>query len=861
MKADQNDRNDVIEKEILEELREIVDKLNEKLAAETAARLQAQAKIREIYASKSWQVTAPVRKSIIAVRKLLKRVRGELVPIAEPVQDRPLAEAPRVVQPSEYEVRTRGQAEHFRKYAKSPSKQRAQQIANLLAMHKDRKGVVLCPCGYDLALKQRPDHIMSEFAKAGYVCIMLEFDGRFPTLKRTAKNVFVSNMSEDFLAYFQHRPVITYLHTPGFRFVRDLCTKATVIYDVLDDLAIFGEGCRAVLADHAVLLKRADICLFSAPQLMEANSAQTNRSLLLENGVYGADFRDGTRGQAGVSHKQAEMLATRSVIGYHGVISDLLDFDVMDQLVDDDRYALLLVGPITAFELANLPEVQRRMERLLRHRNAVHLGPKPYGELKHYLAWVDVGIVPFIVSAKTDPVSPLKLFEYLAAGKPVVGTPTRTIQAYRDELIVAAPEEFADAIHSGRWKTAYTLRSADLAARHEWSALTAPLISFLNERQSDPQPLPRAQLRRVDIVNINFYDWDGKTVYKGGAERYVYDLAAMLKSMGCEVRLIQNANKPFERNFQGIPVIGVPAWKGLDWERISTAYAAFCKDSDLVIASPTELACGLGKAKRVISINHGIHWDTVTNVLHNHDIAMHAHVFRGLQSSNLSVCVDTNFINWVRSFDWRLASGLTYIPNYVDSHQFKPRQKDFSAPMVRVLLPRRLNLERGLYLTLHAFDTLFEKRDDIHLTLCGQASDFDATAVHAFLERHAGRVDWIEYDMKDMHQAYIDSHITLVPSMFSEGTSLSCIEALATNNAVIATHIGGLPNIITDDYNGRLIQTDAWELASTIEELVDDRQKMALLARNGLLTAQAFSKTNWELRWKRVLQNMLDAED
>ena len=37
---------------------------------------------------------------------------------------------------------------------------------------------------------------------------------------------------------------------------------------------------------------------------------------------------------------------------------------------------------------------------------------------------------------------------------------------------------------------------------------------------------------RVDIININFYDWDGKTVYKGGAERYVYDLACLLKRLG-----------------------------------------------------------------------------------------------------------------------------------------------------------------------------------------------------------------------------------------------------------------------------------------------------------------------------------------
>ncbi|WP_144637058.1 glycosyltransferase [Bordetella genomosp. 13] len=861
--TEENGSNEA-ERNELEALKAQIDELETKLANETADRIRAQEKINQIYASKSWQITAPLRKTIIALRHMkqgTRTVRAKM-PMASARMDGPTAPA-QLEAVSEYEARTRAQAVHFRNYAKSPSKQKAQQIANLLALHKDRKGVVLCVCGYDLALKQRPDHIMSELAKAGYLCIMVEFGGHYPTIRKTARNIFVSNMIEDFLAYFSDRPVIAYVHAPGFKYVMDLCKKATVIYDVLDDLKIFAEISNALVEDHAALLRKADVCLFSAQQLLEVNKSKTRHALLLENGVQKADFIGGDRQLAGVTTEQAAILETRTVVGYHGVVSDLLDFDVLEQLVQDEAHALLMVGPVAAFDNANLPEVERRVERLKKKSNFVHLGAKPYGELKHYLAWVDVGIVPFIVSEKTDPVSPLKLFEYLAAGKPVVGTPTRTIRAYGNELIVAEPRDFAAAILSGRWKTAFTQASADLATRHEWPALNAPLISFLDKtcaREAAPAAA-RAGLRRVDIVNINFYDWDGKIVYKGGAERYVYDLAVMLKEMGCEVRLIQNANAPFERDFHGIPVVGLPASAGLDWEKLSSAYADFCKDADLVIASPTELSTSLAKVKRVISINHGIHWDTVYNVLQNHNTGAHTHVFRGLQNSNHCVCVDTNFINWVRSYDWRLATGLTYIPNYVDTDQFKPTPKDFSAPVVRVLLPRRLYDARGLYLTINAFDSLFERRSDIHLTLCGQASYPDTEKVQAFVDRHPGRVDWIEYDMQDMHKAYVDSHIALVPSMFSEGTSLSGIEALATNNAVIATNIGGLPNIITDGYNGRLIQTDAWELADAIEDLVQNRQKMAMLAANGLHTAEAFSKKNWEARWKRVLESMLAAED
>ena len=56
--------------------------------------------------------------------------------------------------------------------------------------------------------------------------------------------------------------------------------------------------------------------------------------------------------------------------------------------------------------------------------------------------------------------------------------------------------------------------------------------------------LPRkVEAGRVDLINHNFYDWDGKVLYKGGAERYVYDLAVLLRSLGYSPRILQGAKK------------------------------------------------------------------------------------------------------------------------------------------------------------------------------------------------------------------------------------------------------------------------------------------------------------------------------
>lgn len=763
----------------------------------------------------------------------------------------------------EYKFHSRAQADYVRTGMKQPSRQSRSEILRLFSMHPNRKGVVLCPVAYDLELKQRPDHIMAAFAKDGYLCVQLEVNNKTPYLRRAGEGCYVSNMTVEFFSMLHDKPVVLYLHWPGFVHYAEIASKALVVYDVLDDLTVFASPSETMRSDHRILLERADITLFSARKLLEKNKANTSHGVLYENGVYMSDFTGGVRELCPLPEGSKIDSAEVTVVGYHGVISELIDFDLIDQLAAMPNVVLLFVGPVAAFVSENLDEVKRRMARLEAQPDRfIHLGPKKYADLKHYLAWIDVGIVPFVVSEKTDAVSPLKLFEYLAAGKPVIGTPTRTMLNYEGPIVVAAGEQFVQAIASGAWKSAYTDASAELAASHEWRQLHTPLREFVAANAVARKPLDVTTRSRpkVDIVNINFYDWHGEVVFKGGAERYVYDLAVLLAEMGCDVRILQNSYEPFERTFKGIKVLGIAATPELDFVKISQAYADFCKDSDVLIASPAELACRLPQNKKVLSINHGIHWDSKCNRVERYDRSRYDLILDAVKNSDGCVCVDTNFINWMRTYDWPLANSLSYVPNYVDLQQFKPNTKDFQNEPLCFLYPRRLYEPRGLYLTIDAFDALFARHDNIRLVFCGQAIGADVDATEAFIARHPGRVAWIEHDMDDMHLAYVESHIVLVPTTESEGTSLSCIEALATNNAVISTNVGGLPNLIVDGYNGLLIRPSMWDLVQAAERLIGDRQLVEKLAANAQLTAEGFSKDAWKRRWNQVINTVVFAD-
>ncbi len=363
--------------------------------------------------------------------------------------------------------------------------------------------------------------------------------------------------------------------------------------------------------------------------------------------------------------------------------------------------------------------------------------------------------------------------------------------------------------------------------------------------------------RRVDILNFNFFDWSGERVFTGGAERYVYDLALLCRRLGLRARFIQNGNVAFERTFNGIDVLGVPAAKSMDFPAMSRAFAELTRDAALIIASPLELACRLDLSPPVIGINHGIHWDSPSNRRSTFSLARFSSIFEALDVVTRCVCVDTNFGNWLQSIDGRTVPLLEYIPNYVDTQHFHPEKKRFDLKRLNVLFPRRLCEERGFRDVLEAFDSLLPRHREIALHLCGSGLPVDEQLAREFLARHPGRVHWSELAMEEMPKAYVESHVVLVPSTYSEGASLACIEAMACNNAVIASTVGGLPNLIIDGYNGLLIRPGVRSLTVAVEHLLADRALLATLARNALGVSASLSRVQWETRWSEVLSTCL----
>ncbi len=361
--------------------------------------------------------------------------------------------------------------------------------------------------------------------------------------------------------------------------------------------------------------------------------------------------------------------------------------------------------------------------------------------------------------------------------------------------------------------------------------------------------IPSSQ--RVFILTYTFFDFDGKTIYAGGAERYVLELARLLRERGYVPEVVQCGNGYWVRYYDDLRVTGVDV--GGDATRLPDVFHGMPHQAALVIYSPFSLAVSAPPGEAELGISHGVFWDCAD--FQANRPAMEA-LHTALARLGTVVSVDTNTINWARASTAAYAEKFIYLPNFVDTEAFRPVQRERGDEMV-ILYPRRLYRPRGYWLVADALPEILTRYPRAVFHFVGQADSNEEAHVRELMVRYPGRVRWDTLPPEEMPRAYQEADITLIPTLHSEGTSLSCLEALASGNAVIATDVGGLTDLILSDYNGLLIEPTSEALFTAITRLLDDPDLRCELGRRGRESAQAFSLERWRARWRAVFDEYL----
>ena len=246
---------------------------------------------------------------------------------------------------------------------------------------------------------------------------------------------------------------------------------APVVYDCSDDVRLFRWCTPAYVRVEEELLRGAAAVVFSSATLEARYGGRCRQSAVVRNACDAAHFARA----AGPGALPADLAAVPEPrVGFHGLIGAWLDL------------------PLVAAAAAALPEVSwvflGRVEitptLLPRLPNLHFLGARPYAALPDYVRGMSVMVLPFARGALTEAVDPVKLYEYLAAGRPVVATPLPALAepaaAGLIRLTAGAPD-WAEAV-----RAALGERAPELAARRQayaraqsWSARAAQYAEVL----------------------------------------------------------------------------------------------------------------------------------------------------------------------------------------------------------------------------------------------------------------------------------------------------------------------------------------------------------------------------------------------
>jgi len=386
--------------------------------------------------------------------------------------------------------------------------------------------------------------------------------------------------------------------------------------------------------------------------------------------------------------------------------------------------------------------------------------------------------------------------------------------------------------------------------------------------------LPYANLDltgKVAVMAATFLDFSGEYFYNGGAERYLLDLADICAELNRELVVFQYGDYPWMRHFKNIEVVSLSrqAIRAEGWilkcarDFNLVFYEQVQGRAALNIYSPFYEAWPLAAMPNT-GISHGVSWDNPYNDYENavEYWVMNQRYIEGAKACEELVSVDTNTANWFQTIDFNLGQKIKLISNYVDLSAFTPGEGYLeNRDKIVILYPRQLYSARGLYLVLEVMDDILEAYSEVEFHFVGRGGEADINLVIERQEKWADRVKFYPLAMEDMPRAYQAADISLIPSVHSEGTSLSCLEAMACGNAVIATRIGGLPDLIINNYNGYLIDPHPQELKQAIINLLNDREQLNLFKKRNPEVAQAFSRDLWRKRWLSLLKNKIEVQE
>ena len=214
------------------------------------------------------------------------------------------------------------------------------------------------------------------------------------------------------------------------------------IYHCVDEIkAQPGMPIEVLEREERTLIKQADIIFVTALQLKESRLKWNNNIHYFSNVADFEHFNTAISNDHAVPEDLKDIKSP--ILGFIGAVSSYkVNLDLISYLASSrPQYSIVIIGEVGEGDPST------KIDVLKEHENIHLLGPKSYEVLPQYLNFFDVALLPNNLNEYTDNMFPMKFFEYLAAGRPIVSVDLSSIQEFKSLVKIGKnPSEFVTAV-------------------------------------------------------------------------------------------------------------------------------------------------------------------------------------------------------------------------------------------------------------------------------------------------------------------------------------------------------------------------------------------------------------------------------
>jgi O-antigen biosynthesis protein len=300
-----------------------------------------------------------------------------------------------------------------------------------------------------------------------------------PSIYAAAPNLEIVNRLRasfgEVLVWADCESLTSLIQHPFWFEVASVLPNSRLVYDCMDHHAGFENTGETLARLEKELLHTAELTVTTSAWLDQAVARRTQRRALIRNAGEYAHFSK-------VPNSIYRDPQGRRIIGYYGAIAEWFDLDLI--LAVAQRFpecCVLLVGADTANASSRLGDIA----------NILFIGEVPYNSLPYYLYSFDVCLLPFKVIPLTLATNPVKVYEYLSAGKPIVSVELPEMAQFDGLVYVVADQsQFLAAVGTVLAQPEpndLIQRRKHFAEGQTWSHRVEELIQHAESKANDPK--------------------------------------------------------------------------------------------------------------------------------------------------------------------------------------------------------------------------------------------------------------------------------------------------------------------------------------------------------------------------------------